>query len=121
LFINQYGWDGKDVRHLGEIRSVYRMFATDIIERDNIKGKEVYWRITVKCNFESISRRGGAEVWLYSFFNVGARWKWVTKAPPRPGRLTPEKETRYLFCRAVLDGCEECCWHMDSIAGPSSP
>ena len=37
--------------------------------------------------------RGGVELQLYSFFNLGARWGgWST---PRPGRFTPGKETRY--------------------------
>jgi hypothetical protein len=36
---------------------------------------------------------GGVEVWLYSFFNLGARWGgWST---PRPCRFTPGKVTRY--------------------------
>jgi hypothetical protein len=28
--------------------------------------------------------RGGVEVELYSFFNLGARWRWVVNAMPRP-------------------------------------
>jgi hypothetical protein len=28
--------------------------------------------------------REEAEVQLYSFLNLGARWKWVVKATPRP-------------------------------------
>jgi hypothetical protein len=28
--------------------------------------------------------RGGVEVWLYSFFNLGAGWGWVVNATPRP-------------------------------------
>jgi hypothetical protein len=36
-------------------------------------------------------------VQLYSFFNLGARWDgWST---PRPGRVTPGKETRHPLCR----------------------
>jgi hypothetical protein len=27
--------------------------------------------------------RGGVDVWLYSFFNLGARWEWVVNATPR--------------------------------------
>ena len=26
----------------------------------------------------------GVEVLFYSFFNLGARWRWVVKATPRP-------------------------------------
>ena len=45
--------------------------------------------------------RGGVEVQLYSFFNLGARWgEWLT---PRLGRFTPMKETRYPLYRR-LDG-----------------
>lgn len=71
---------------MGEIRSVYRIFATDIIERDNIKGKEVYWRIRVKCNFESKSKG---------------------KFVPRTGYEGPEGEQRYgstLSLMSALDG-----------------
>jgi hypothetical protein len=28
--------------------------------------------------------RGGVEVWLYSFFNLGAKWRWVVSSTPRP-------------------------------------
>jgi len=36
------------------------------------------------------SPREGEELYLYSFFNLGARWGgWST---PRPGRFTPGKE-----------------------------
>ena len=31
-----------------------------------------------------ISPEGGAEIYLYSFFNLGARWRWVVNATPRP-------------------------------------
>ena len=41
----------------------------------------------------------GADVQLYTSFNLGARWGgWST---PRPGRLTPGKETRYQFYRRL--------------------
>ena len=36
--------------------------------------------------------RGGVDVYLYSFFNLGARWRWVVRPTPRPiyprGRAT---------------------------------
>jgi len=32
----------------------------------------------------------GVEVWLYPFFNLGARWMWVVNATPRP--LYPIKD-----------------------------
>jgi len=28
--------------------------------------------------------QGGVEVWLYSFFNLSARWGWAVNAMPRP-------------------------------------
>ena len=43
--------------------------------------------------------RGGLEVQLYSFFNLGARWGWVGNATPRP--LYPGKETRYPLNRSL--------------------
>ena len=30
------------------------------------------------------SRKKGVEVWRYSFFNLGTRWRWVASATPRP-------------------------------------
>ena len=53
--------------------------------------------------------RGWVELYLYSFFNLGARWGWMLTS--RPGRFTPGKETRYPFYRRLggsrvgLDGC----------------
>jgi len=36
--------------------------------------------------------RGGVEVYIYSFFNLGTRWGWVVNVTPRP--LYPrERET----------------------------
>jgi hypothetical protein len=43
--------------------------------------------------------RGGEEVQLYPFFNLGARWcVWLTQ---RPGRFTPRKVTRFTFYRRL--------------------
>jgi hypothetical protein len=45
------------------------------------------------------SPRGGVEVSLYSFFNLGTRWGgWST---PRPGRFNPGKEIRYPLYRRL--------------------
>jgi len=55
------------------------------------------FRFCTKANSETVQARGksngprrpsgGVEVWLYSFFNLGAKWcGWSTS---RPGRLTP--------------------------------
>jgi hypothetical protein len=41
----------------------------------------------------------GVGVYLYSFFNVAARWRWWST--PRPGRLIPEKGTRYSLYRRL--------------------
>jgi hypothetical protein len=52
---------------------------------------------------------GPEEVWLYSFFNICARWGgWST---PRPGRFTLGKETRYPLCgrlTTILKVAREC-------------
>jgi hypothetical protein len=51
-------------------------------------GKE---KVKVKFTLEQATKaQRGVEVYLYSFFNLGARWcGWST---PRPGRFTPGKE-----------------------------
>jgi hypothetical protein len=43
---------------------------------------------------------GGAEVQLYSSFNLGARWGWVVKATTWP--LYPGKEIRYPLYKTVM-------------------
>jgi len=68
---------------------------------------------------------GGVEVWLYSFFNLGARW-WVVSGTPRPlyPRERPGTHCRggWVGLRAGLDGCGKCVPpHWDSIPGPTSP
>jgi hypothetical protein len=45
--------------------------------------------ITIYCtikkgNIHPWRARRGLEVWLYSFFNLGARWKWVMNNTSRP-------------------------------------
>ena len=45
--------------------------------------------------------KGEVEVQLYSFFNLGDRWRWVVNATLRS--LYPGAETRYPFYRR-LDG-----------------
>ena len=64
------------------------------------------------------------EVWLYSFFSLGARWRWVVNTTPRP--LYP-RESPGTHCtegwvgpRADLDGCGKSLLHRDSIPGPYS-
>jgi hypothetical protein len=34
--------------------------------------------------YRPLRPRGGVEVWLYSFLNLGARWEWVVNATTRP-------------------------------------
>jgi hypothetical protein len=75
----------------------------------------------VKVTLELPRRpKGGEEVQLYSFFNLGARWG--GRSAPRPGRL-PGTHCMggWVGLRAGLDGCGKSCLHRDSIAGPSSP
>jgi len=53
-------------------------------------------------------------MYLYSFFNLHARWwGWSTL---RSGRFTPDKDPLYRRLggpRAGLDGCEKYCPHRD--------
>jgi hypothetical protein len=43
--------------------------------------------------------KGTVEVWIFSFFNLGAGWGgWSS---PRSGRFIPGKETRYPFSRRL--------------------
>jgi hypothetical protein len=54
--------------------------------------------------------RGGVEVSLYSFFNLGARWGWVVNATPRPLYLRERDLGTYCIGAWVgplvgLDGC----------------
>ena len=77
----------------------------------------------IKVNFtleQATMTQSRAEVQLYSFFNLGARWGgWST---PRPGRFTPGKYPRPIVeegPRAGLDGYGTSRPHRDSIPGPS--
>jgi hypothetical protein len=59
--------------------------------------------------------RGGVEVQLYSFFNLGARWGgWST---PRLDRFTIRKETRYQLYRS-LGGSQGRSGRMRKISPP---
>jgi hypothetical protein len=64
------------------------------------------------------------EVYLYSLFNLGARWRWICNPTPRP--LYP-RERPSTHCiegwagpRAGLDGCGKSRRHRDPIPGPSN-
>jgi len=58
---------------------------------------------------QATKAQGGAEVYLYSFFNLGARWGWVVNATPRP--LYPHERPSthciggWVGPRAGLDRC----------------
>ena len=44
--------------------------------------------------------RGGVEIWLHSFFNLGSRFSgWPT---PRPGRFAPGKQTQHPLNRRLV-------------------
>jgi len=61
--------------------------------------------------------RGGVELHLYSFFNLGARWGgW-----PRPGRFTPGKETRYPLHRRLGGPQVRSGRGAENFAGPPNP
>ena len=69
--------------------------------------------------------RGGTEVQLYSFFNLGARWGGWSMS--RPGRFTPGKDPVPIAQEAglvpgpVWTGTENLALRWDLIPGPSSP
>ena len=70
--------------------------------------------------------RGGVEIYLYSFFNLGARW--CGCSTPRPGRFTPGKKDPVPIVQetgwdpgSVWTGAENLAHHPDSIPGPFSP
>ena len=55
-----------------------------------------------KKNFtleQAMKAHRGAEVYLYSFFNLGARWGWMVNAMPLP--LYPSGKTRYSMYRRL--------------------
>jgi len=69
--------------------------------------------------------KGGAEVKLYSFLNLGARWGGLST--PRPGRFIPRKDPVPIVLEAgwapgpIWTNAENLAPHRDSISGPSSP
>jgi hypothetical protein len=71
-------------------------FSSELLVEPSLKN------VRVKVKF-ALDRpwwpRGGVELYLYSFFNLGARWGgWLA---PCPGRFTPGKENRYPLYRRL--------------------
>ena len=68
--------------------------------------------------------RGGVEVQLHSFFNLGTRWRWLVNATPWPlyRREWPGAHSigGWVGPRVALDGCGKSRPHRDSIPLPSS-
>jgi len=68
-------------------------------------------KVKVKFNLEQATKtqRGGVEVYLYSFLNLGARWGWVVNATPRTlyprERLGTHCVGAWMGLRASLDRC----------------
>ena len=86
------------------------------------------WVVTLKVKVsleQAMKARGGVEVYLYSSFNLGARWGWVVNVTPRPlypgERYGTHCTGGWVGPRAGLDGCGKSCPHWDSIPGPFSP
>ena len=69
--------------------------------------------------------RGGVEVQLYSFLNLGTRCGWVVNVTPRPLYPRERPGAHYIGGwvgpRAGPDRCGKSRPHLDSIPGPSSP
>jgi len=70
----------------------------------------------VKFTLEQAKKaQRGVEIYLYSFFNLGARWSgWST---PRPGRFTPGKDRYPLYRR--LGGRQSRSGEMQKISPPT--
>jgi hypothetical protein len=82
--------------------------------------------VKVKITLEQATNtRRGSDIYLYSFFNLGAGCGWVIDVTPWP--LYP-RERPGTHCiggwvgpRPGLDGCGKCRPDRDSTPGPSSP
>jgi len=85
-------------------------------------------KLKVKVKFileQATKAQSGKAVYLYSSFNLGARWGWVVNATPR--QLYPQERPithgigGWVGSRTGLDGCGKSRPHRDSISGSSSP
>ena len=78
-----------------------------------------------KGKFHLLPDMKAAEVYLYSFFNLDARWGWVVKATPRPFYLREWSGTHcigsWVGHTPGLNECRKSRQYQDSIPGPSSP
>ena len=68
-------------------------------------------KVKVKFTLEQATKaqKGGVDIYLYSFSNLGVRWKGVVNATPRPlyprERLDTHCTGGWVGLRAGLDGC----------------
>ena len=87
----------------------WTFFNISAILEDYLTGFALHlcrWQVKVKVKFTleqpTKAQKGGVEVWLYSFFNLGTKWDgWST---PRPDRFTRGKETQYPLYRRLGRG-----------------
>jgi hypothetical protein len=83
-------------------------------------------KVKVKFVLEhAMKAQRGSRVYLYSFFNLGARWGWVVKVTPRPLYTrkrdpVPNCTEVWLGHRASMDGCGKSLPHRDSSPWTSS-
>jgi hypothetical protein len=97
----------------------FNFMATKVffLNKDKISPYKIPWR-----------PRGGVDLWLYSFFNIGAGSGWVVNATPQPlyARERPDAHCigGWVGCRVVLDGAENLApsgfelWTVQPIAIP---
>ena len=100
-------------------RSLYEHFSSLEVRTRETKGKDkIYPRKEHKVP------EGGVVVYLYSFFNLGARCGWMVNVTPRP--LYPQERPGthciggWMGSRAFRDGCRKSRPHHVSILGLSS-
>ena len=92
------------VLHLDLRRDSHQPLTQAQITRDKIgdntspSNSEVKFKDEIHPRTRHGIPEGGVQVYLYSFFNLGAGW-WVANATPRP--LNPGKVTRYPFYKRL--------------------
>jgi hypothetical protein len=104
---------------------VYSTESKDAVSKVGGRGY-VITKVEVKVTLDNATKaqRGGVEVKLYSFFNIGARWcGWVVNATSRP--LYPRERPGthciggWIGPRTGLDGCGKSC--PTGIRSPDPP